>query len=63
MAALETSAESPAAVRTISRLLGDYIGRLGAVWIDGQVALNRGIVQYLPPYAHTYFPQPFYRGG
>mgnify|MGYP003343713116 CR=1 FL=1 len=32
-------------------------------WIDGQVALNRGIVQYLPPYAHTYFPQPFYRGG
>ena len=41
MAALETSAESPAAVRTISRLLGDYIGRLGAVWIDGQVAEYR----------------------
>ena len=36
--ALETSAEKPAPVRTISRLIGDYVGRLGAVWIDGQVA-------------------------
>ena len=35
---LETSPESPAAVRTISRLLEDWINRLGAVWIDGQVA-------------------------
>lgn len=34
-----------------------------ATWIQGQVALNRGIVADLPPYAHTYFPQPFYRGG
>lgn len=32
-------------------------------WIDGQVELNRGILEYLPPYAHTYYPQPFYRGG
>jgi exodeoxyribonuclease VII large subunit len=39
--ALETSPESPAAVRTISRILGDWIGRLGAVWIDGQVAEYR----------------------
>lgn len=39
--ALETSPESPAAVRTVSRLLADYIGRLGAVWIDGQVAEYR----------------------
>lgn len=39
--ALETSAESPAAVRTISRMLSDWIGRLGAVWIDGQVAEYR----------------------
>jgi len=38
---LETSAESPAAVRTISRILSEWIGRLGAVWIDGQVAEYR----------------------
>ena len=36
--ALETSPEQPAAVRTVSRLLADYVGRLGSVWIDGQVA-------------------------
>ena len=36
--ALETSAESPAAVRTVSRLLTDWIGRLGGIWVDGQVA-------------------------
>lgn len=36
--ALETSPEQPAAVRTVSRLIADYVGRLGAVWIDGQVA-------------------------
>lgn len=39
--ALETSPESPAAVRTISRLLADWINRLGPVWIDGQVAEYR----------------------
>mgnify|MGYP002682266834 CR=1 FL=1 len=39
--ATETSAESPLAVRTVSRMLGDWIGRLGAVWIDGQVAEYR----------------------
>lgn len=36
--ALETSPESPAAVRTVSQLLGDWIGRLGGVWIEGQIA-------------------------
>ena len=36
--ALETSPESPAPVRTVSRLLGDWIGRLGGIWIEGQVA-------------------------
>lgn len=36
--ALDTSPEQPAAVRTVSRLLSDWIGRLGAVWIDGQIA-------------------------
>ncbi|MGA0979992.1 MAG: exodeoxyribonuclease VII large subunit, partial [Candidatus Nanopelagicales bacterium] len=35
---LETSAESPAPVRTVSQLLGDWIGRLGGIWIDGQIA-------------------------
>ncbi len=39
--ALETSPEQPAAVRTISRMLADWINRLGAVWIDGQVAEYR----------------------
>jgi exonuclease VII large subunit len=35
---LETSAESPAPVRTVSRLLADWIGRLGGIWVEGQVA-------------------------
>lgn len=35
---LETSAESPVPVRTVSQLLGDWIGRLGGIWIDGQIA-------------------------
>jgi exodeoxyribonuclease VII large subunit len=39
--ALETGPESPIPVRTVSRMLGDWIGRLGAVWIDGQVAEYR----------------------
>ncbi len=38
---LETSPEAPAAVRTISRMLSDWVNRLGAVWIDGQVAEYR----------------------
>lgn len=39
--AMETTPESPAAVRTIARHLDDWISRLGAVWIDGQVAEYR----------------------
>jgi exodeoxyribonuclease VII large subunit len=39
--ALETTPDAPAAVRTISRMLADWINRLGAVWIDGQVAEYR----------------------
>jgi exodeoxyribonuclease VII large subunit len=39
--ALETTPESPAAVRTIARMLADWIGRLGPVWIEGQVAEYR----------------------
>lgn len=40
--ALETSAESPAPVRAISKALADWIGQLGSVWIEGQVAEFRG---------------------
>jgi exodeoxyribonuclease VII large subunit len=35
---LETSAESPVPVRTVLRLVGDWIGRLGRVWVEGQIA-------------------------
>lgn len=35
--ALETSAESPVPVRTVLRLVSDWIGRLGRVWVEGQV--------------------------
>ncbi len=47
--ALETSAESPIPVRTVLRLVGDWIGRLGRVWVEGQIAeLNkRGNVVFL----------------
>ncbi len=39
---LETSAESPIPVRTALRLVGDWIGRLGRVWVEGQIAeLNK----------------------
>lgn len=36
--ALESSADAPLPVRTISRSIGEWIGRLGAVWIEGQIA-------------------------
>lgn len=36
--ALQTSPDEPAPVRTVSRLVSDWIGRLGGIWIDGQVA-------------------------
>ncbi len=40
--ALETSPESPAPVRSIALALEGYVARLGAVWVEGQVAqLNR----------------------
>ena len=38
MVALQTSPDNPAAVRTVSRLLAEWIGRLGTIWIDGQIA-------------------------
>ncbi len=30
--------EEPWPVRTVSRLIGDWVGRLGTVWVEGQVA-------------------------
>jgi exodeoxyribonuclease VII large subunit len=36
--ALETSAESPVPVRTVLRLVGDWITRLGRIWVEGQIA-------------------------
>jgi exodeoxyribonuclease VII large subunit len=39
---LETSEQSPVPVRTVLRLVGEWISRLGKVWIEGQIAeLNR----------------------
>ena len=40
--ALSTTAESPAAVRTIARAVEEWVAKLGSVWIEGQIAqLNR----------------------
>ena len=36
--ALETTAEAPVPVRTVMRLVGDWVGRLGRVWVEGQIA-------------------------
>ncbi|HET6501353.1 MAG TPA: exodeoxyribonuclease VII large subunit [Amycolatopsis sp.] len=33
----QTSAENPWPVRTVARKIGDWIHRLGAVWVEGQV--------------------------
>jgi exodeoxyribonuclease VII large subunit len=35
---LETSAESPAPLRQISTLIEGYVGRLGAVWVEAEIA-------------------------
>jgi exodeoxyribonuclease VII large subunit len=34
---LDTSAESPLPVRTVARSMAGWIGRLGRVWVEGQV--------------------------
>jgi exodeoxyribonuclease VII large subunit len=34
---LQSSAESPLPVRTVAKAIGDWIGRLGRVWVEGQV--------------------------
>src|SRR3954447_8217083 len=42
MPPLETSAQSPAPVRQIANLISQYVDRLGAVWVEGQIAqINR----------------------
>jgi exodeoxyribonuclease VII large subunit len=35
---LQTSAESPVPVRSVLRMVGDWIGRLGRIWVEGQIA-------------------------
>src|SRR5215470_5603634 len=47
--ALETSPESPVPVRTVLQLVGGWIGRLGRVWVEGQIAecTKRGGIVYL----------------
>ena len=35
---LDTGPDSPVPVRTVSQKIGEWIGRLGAVWVEGQVA-------------------------
>ena len=35
---LDSSAESPVPVRTVLQLVGGWIGRLGRIWVEGQIA-------------------------
>jgi exodeoxyribonuclease VII large subunit len=46
---LETSAESPVPVRTVLNLVSGWIGRLGRVWVEGQIAeaTRRGSTVFL----------------
>ena len=46
---LETSPESPTPVRTVLQLVGGWIGRLGRVWVEGQIAeaKRRGSVVFI----------------
>ena len=46
---LQTAPESPVPVRTVLRLVGDWVGRLGRVWVEGQIAelTKRGAVAFL----------------
>ena len=36
--ALETSPQSPAPVRQIANAIAGWVDRLGAVWVEGQIA-------------------------
>ncbi len=46
---LESSASSPVPVRTVLRLVGDWLGRLGRIWVEGQIAelSKRGSAVYV----------------
>jgi exodeoxyribonuclease VII large subunit len=46
---LQNSASSPVPVRTVLRLVGDWIGRLGRIWVEGQIAelSKRGSAVYI----------------
>jgi exodeoxyribonuclease VII large subunit len=46
---LDTSEQSPVPVRTVLRLVGEWIGRLGRVWVEGQIAelARRGSTVFL----------------
>jgi exodeoxyribonuclease VII large subunit len=46
---LESSASSPVPVRTVLRLVGDWVGRLGRIWVEGQIAelSKRGSAVYV----------------
>ena len=38
MARLETSADAPVPVRVVAQKIGEWIARLGEIWVDGQIA-------------------------
>jgi exodeoxyribonuclease VII large subunit len=38
MSRLETSADAPIPVRVVAQKIGEWIARLGEVWVDGQIA-------------------------
>ncbi|PRY01921.1 exodeoxyribonuclease VII large subunit [Allonocardiopsis opalescens] len=46
---MDTSAESPAPVRVVNQLIGQWIGKLGRIWVEGQIAelSVRGATAYL----------------
>lgn len=35
---LETTADAPAPLRQVSQLIEGYVGRLGAIWVEGEIA-------------------------
>src|SRR5688500_16438694 len=37
--ALQTTVESPVPVRTVAQLFGQWVARLGRVWVEGQITL------------------------
>lgn len=47
--AQQSSPEAPLPVRTVSRLIGDWVNRLGRVWVEGQVTQigGRGATAFL----------------